>query len=218
VKKKIGSIILCILFIVIVAYKTTSLQEHELSFNAPRPPTSSTSENQMAASSTLIVGKITDLEKHENYIRFQTVNIKIITFSPFQITSYPSGESIEVFRDHVGFIGKRIILAFTTTFIPQLMCWSNDSLNRLVIISVDADIKWSNVELTVDNPQIAWRVFTFEGTPIDHWNSTASATTNINAGDYIFFQFNQTTPPTDVNITFYYLPTNALLGVWIINV
>jgi hypothetical protein len=153
-----------------------------------------------------------------NYISFQAVNIIVITFSHFSFHSYSSGEYFEIYKEHKGLIGVQFIFALTNAYIPNIACVEQHTLNRLQIATADVNVKWKNIEVTTDNQIVAWRVFSGDGTPIDVWNSTENANIDIFAGDYIFFQFNETTPPTDVKVTFYYIPTNSLTGIWTINV
>ena len=182
------------------------------------PTNKSNLENPIFHYTAFNFGKTTNLQIMGNYISFQAVNIIFITFFPISIKSYSSGEYFEIYKEHKGLIGVQFIFALTNAYIPNIACAEQHYLNRLQIATADANVKWKNIEITTDNQIVTWRVFSYMDVPVDSWNSTANATTDIFAGDYILFQFNETTPPTDVKVTFYYIPTNSLTGIWTINV
>ena len=217
-RKQFMSIFISVLVIATTISISESLQGSTINSITQKTSNTTTLLNPASQDIALIFGKITDLQRYDTYIRFQAVQLRVITFSPVSFTSYSSEEYFEINKAHLGLITKQFIFSLTTTFIPTIDCSVDDTLDRLVIVAVDTDVKWKNIEVTTDNSKVAWRVYTFEGTPVDGWNSTASAITNVNAGDYLFIQFNETTPPTDVNVTFSYTPTASFLGIWAINV
>jgi len=175
-------------------------------------------QNPISKYTTFMFGKTTSLQVMGNYISFQAVNIIVITIFPFSFHSYSSGEYFEIYKEHRGLIALEFIFALTNAFIPNIACVCDNNLNRLVIACADANVKWKNMAITTDTPLATWRVFSADGTPLDGWNSTMNADIDIIAGDYLLFQFNKTTPPTDVKITFYYIPTDKLTGIWTLNV
>jgi peptide/nickel transport system substrate-binding protein len=58
-----------------------------------------------------IFGKITNLSSQGDYISFEAVKTRVVTFSPFSFNTYVSGEKIAVSEDYQGFIGVRYIFA-----------------------------------------------------------------------------------------------------------
>jgi hypothetical protein len=217
-KKKIFGIIICILLITTVVPSVGSLKDSKINLTVQNSQNTSTLERPTSQHISFIFGKITTLQLMGNYISFQAVKIIVITFFPFSFSLYSSGEYFEIYKEHKGLISVQYIFALTKAYIPNIACVEDNTQNRLVIATADANVKWRNIEVTTDNPVVVWRVFSGDGTPIDGWKSTGSAITDVIAGDYILFQFNETTPPTDVKVTFFYIPTNILAGVWTINV
>ncbi len=61
--------------------------------------------------STFIFGRITNLNTLGQYITFEAVNIRCITFFPFTFNAYTSGELITISKDYFGFIGANFIFA-----------------------------------------------------------------------------------------------------------
>lgn len=58
-----------------------------------------------------IFGKITNLSSQGDYITFEAVKTRVITFSPFSFNSYVSGEVFVISKEYQGFAGVRYIFA-----------------------------------------------------------------------------------------------------------
>ena len=101
---------------------------------------------------------------------------------------------------------------------PAVACTTDSTLNRITIASADLNVKWRDIVVTMDNSDVAWRVYSGSDMPVDGWKSTAAATADVSAGDYLSLQFNETTNPTNVRVTLRYIPSNSLLGTWTVNV
>jgi hypothetical protein len=65
----------------------------------------------------LVFGRITNLSAEGEYITFQAVNTKVITFGPFSFNPYTSGEHIAISKEYKGFVGARFIFALCDTVI-----------------------------------------------------------------------------------------------------
>jgi parallel beta-helix repeat protein len=59
----------------------------------------------------IIFGRITNLITEGNKISFETVNTRVITFSPFSWIPYTSGEKLIISNGYSGFVGYRYIFA-----------------------------------------------------------------------------------------------------------
>jgi hypothetical protein len=167
----IGIILLFIGASVVSGFNTNSTVQNTLNKSTLLNPTSNYT--------TFIFGKITSTEIKGIYVSFQAVNTIVITFSPFSFSHYTSGKYFEIFKEHKGFIGIQFICALTNAYLPMMACFSDNTQNWLVIASADGYIKWKNIEITTDNPLIAWQVCDGGGTPLDDWNSTANITTDV---------------------------------------
>jgi flagellin-like protein len=102
---------------------------------------------------------------------------------------------------------------------PNVACTTDSTSNRIQIATADANIKWKDIVVTVDNTSVNWQVFTASASSIDAAMSTSGATADVTAGDYILLDF--TAHPGmigNVKVTLKYTPTNSLLGSWTINV
>jgi peptide/nickel transport system substrate-binding protein len=58
-----------------------------------------------------IFGKIANLSSQGEYITFEAVKTRVLTFSPFSFNTYVSGETFAVSKEYQGFIGVRYIFA-----------------------------------------------------------------------------------------------------------
>jgi len=58
-----------------------------------------------------IFGKITNLSSQGEYIQFEAVKTRVITFSPFSFNTYMSGEVFVISKEYQGFTGVRFIFA-----------------------------------------------------------------------------------------------------------
>lgn len=70
-------------------------------------------ENNITA---LFWGTITNATTQGNTTTFNAEKLRVITFSPFSLNKYTSGEQFTIAKDYKGFIGKRHIIAFCTMF------------------------------------------------------------------------------------------------------
>jgi hypothetical protein len=220
--KKIFGMFICILLIATAVPAVDSLNYSKIISTEQNKPNNSTLQRLTYKDTALIFGRITNLRTEDEYITFQAVNIKVITFVPFSFNPIKSGEYFEILKEHIGFIGVSFILALTKAYTPDtpnIACITDSTFNRITVATADANIKWRDIAITTDNQAVSWRVYTGSGIAIDAWNHTNGAgLAEMIAGDYIQLQFNVTTPPTNVRVTFRYIPTNALLGTWTVNV
>ncbi|HWR27784.1 MAG TPA: type IV pilin N-terminal domain-containing protein [Candidatus Thermoplasmatota archaeon] len=101
----------------------------------------------------------------------------------------------------------------------SVACIADSSTNRITITSASANLKWRDIVVTTDNTSVNWRVYNPNDNPLDAAKSTSGATADIEAGDYIEFDF--TANPWmsgNIRASLRFVPTNTLLGSWIITV
>jgi FlaG/FlaF family flagellin (archaellin) len=103
--------------------------------------------------------------------------------------------------------------------VANIACITDSSTNRITITSAGANIQWRDIVVITDNATVNWRVYDSSHNPLDAAKSTSGATTDIAAGEYIEFDFN-THPEMlgNVRVSLRFVPTNTLLGSWIITV
>lgn len=101
-----------------------------------------------------------------------------------------------------------------TSQTPDIECSSDSTTNRIIIESVDANVKWSDIEITTDDSNATWQVQDSNKHGIAKIGITATITRYISVGDAIFLL--QTTGA--VTVTLKYSPTNTVLGNWTVNV
>jgi flagellin-like protein len=102
---------------------------------------------------------------------------------------------------------------------PNIASTTDSTTNRITIATADANIKWKDIVVTADNTTVNWRVYGASGTALDVAKSTATATADVTAGDYIFLDFAANPGMQgNVKVTLKYTPTNSLLGSWTVNV
>ena len=100
---------------------------------------------------------------------------------------------------------------------PNIACTTDSTANRITIATADADIKWSDIRISLDTAVTSWSVHTSSGTYFGYDESTTQPFTGTNlvyAGDYLLL--NGTVG--NVKVTLMYAPTNSLLGSWTVNV
>jgi hypothetical protein len=97
---------------------------------------------------------------------------------------------------------------------PDIKCSINTSANRLIITYTKANTKWRDIVITTDPDSANWEVFNVNNIPLAKINITATITTDVTVGDYIILL----DAMGDVRVMLKYLPTNSLLGTWIVNV
>jgi ABC-type transport system substrate-binding protein len=59
-----------------------------------------------------LYGKIQNYTTLDDSIEFEAINLRIITFQPWKMTKYTSGEPVMIEKIHLGFIGKQCIFSF----------------------------------------------------------------------------------------------------------
>ena len=175
-----------------------------------------------AQGTDLLFGKIIDLKINDESIIFLSVNLKVFRFDTLLFNSYNLTSTFEISKEYKGVIGEHFIFALTKIIAinaPDIDCLIDSDSNSILIVYAQANIKWKNIKITPDHPNIAWRVFNGNfSNPIDGWNSTIHATRDVLAGDFIYLQFNQTTPHFIVTVALKYIPTNSLIGIWKVQV
>jgi len=105
----------------------------------------------------------------------------------------------------------------TKTQTPNVACTTDASSNKIQVATADANIKWSDVKVTMDVAPTGWCIYTSSGVSIGYNQATTQPFTGVqlvNAGDYLLL--NGTVG--NVKVTLAYSPTNSLLGSWTINV
>lgn len=70
-----------------------------------------TVEEEPEFQTAFIFGKITNLSTQGEYITFEAVKTRVITFSPFNFITYVSGEKFTISKEYQGFIGAQFIFA-----------------------------------------------------------------------------------------------------------
>lgn len=68
-----------------------------------------------------IVGRMTNFSSQEEYITFNAVKIRVITFRPFGFHKYVSGEPCIISKEYLGLINGRYIFALCTIMIFRKM-------------------------------------------------------------------------------------------------
>jgi FlaG/FlaF family flagellin (archaellin) len=98
-------------------------------------------------------------------------------------------------------------------------CLVDSSTDRITITSAEMPIQWKDIAVVTDNATVNWTVYDTNGNPLDVAKSTSGALTEVGAGDYIELDFTANPGMTgNVRVTLRYVPTNTLLGSWIITV
>lgn len=100
-----------------------------------------------------------------------------------------------------------------TLLTPKITCATNSTTNRLIITSIDENVKWSDIEITT-NPVASWQVQDANKIQLAKINITSTIVKYATMGDNILVL--ETVGDVAVNLTF--KPTNDLLGSWIVNV
>jgi zinc-ribbon domain len=96
---------------------------------------------------------------------------------------------------------------------PAIECLVDAATNRIIIDSVDANVKWSDIEITT-NANATWQVQDINKKGLARIGITNTITTFITSGDSILLL--ETTG--DVTVTLKFKPTNEILGNWTVNV
>jgi hypothetical protein len=100
-----------------------------------------------------------------------------------------------------------------TSQTPTIECTTDSSTNRLIIESIDVNVKWKDLAITT-NPSATWQVQDANNNGLAKINTTATITTYTMAGDSIIFLGTN----GDVIVTLKYIPTDTFLGNWTVNI
>ncbi|MFA5101739.1 MAG: zinc ribbon domain-containing protein [Candidatus Thermoplasmatota archaeon] len=96
---------------------------------------------------------------------------------------------------------------------PDIECTTDSALNRVVIRSIDANVKWSDIAITT-TPPASWQVQDSNYNGLARIGTTTTISAYVSVGDNIFVW----DVPGDITVTLTYLPTSELLGNWTVNV
>jgi hypothetical protein len=96
---------------------------------------------------------------------------------------------------------------------PDIECTTDSAINRVIIQSIDANVKWSDITITT-TPPASWQVQDSNHVGLARIGTTATISAYVSVGDNIFVW----DVPGDITVTLTYLPTNELLGNWTVNV
>jgi len=111
------------------------------------------------------------------------------------------------------------LLGGVKDYTASIACITDSSTDRITITSTSVNVKWRDIEVITENSSVNWRVYDPSNNPLDAAKSTIGATAEIAPGDYI--EFNFTTYPWmsgNVRVSLRFVPTNTLLGSWILMV
>lgn len=101
----------------------------------------------------------------------------------------------------------------------NIACITDSSTDRITITSANANLYWRDIDVITDNTSVDWRIYDSTHTPLDAVKSTSGAIVYISAGDYIELDFNANPGMAgNIQVSLRFIPTNTLLGAWIIMV
>lgn len=100
-----------------------------------------------------------------------------------------------------------------TTQTPDIECRTDSSTNRLIIASIDPNVKWSDINITT-NPVAKWQVQDAENRGLARIDTTATISRYVSADDSILVL----ETIGDITVTLTFIPTDEVLGSWIVNV
>jgi hypothetical protein len=100
-----------------------------------------------------------------------------------------------------------------TSQTPDIVCTADSATNRIIIESVDANVKWSDIEITT-NSNATWQVQDINNKGLARIGITSTIPVYVSVGDSIVLL--ETTG--DVTVTLTFIPTNEILGHWTVNV
>jgi len=111
------------------------------------------------------------------------------------------------------------LLGGVKDYTASVACITDSSTDRITITTVSPTIKWRDIGVAVDNASVNWQVYDPNHNPLDMAKSTSNATADIGAGDYIEFDFTANPGMSgNIFVSLRFIPTNTLLGSWIITV
>jgi FlaG/FlaF family flagellin (archaellin) len=101
----------------------------------------------------------------------------------------------------------------------SIACITDSSTDRITITSTYPTVKWRDIEIVPDNTSVNWRVYDSSHDFLDMPKSTLNATDDITPGDFIEFDFSDYPGMAgNIRVSLIFIPTNTLLGSWIITV
>lgn len=100
-----------------------------------------------------------------------------------------------------------------TTETPEIQCSSDSASDRVIIESVDVNVKWSDIEISTSK-NASWQVQDVNNKGLARIGFTSTITVYVSAGDSILLL--DTTG--DVVVTLKFKPTNEIIGSWTVNV
>lgn len=95
---------------------------------------------------------------------------------------------------------------------PTIECTTDAATNRVTVQFIDPNVKWKDIAIST-NPSANWQVQDVYKNALAKIDTTTTMTAYVTAGDNIFVLGAN----GDVTITLRYIPTNAVLGNWTIN-
>jgi hypothetical protein len=101
-----------------------------------------------------------------------------------------------------------------TSQTPDIECTADSTTNRVTIESIDANVKWSDIEITTNPDTAHWQVQDTSQKGLAKIGITATITLYITVGDSIILL----DTIGEVTVTLKYVPTNEILGNWTVNV
>lgn len=96
---------------------------------------------------------------------------------------------------------------------PDIECTTDSSSNRVIIVSIDPNVKWSDINIST-NPVAKWQVQDAENQGLAKIDTTATISRFVSSGDAILVL----ETIGDISVTLTFIPTNEVLGNWIVNV
>ena len=101
-----------------------------------------------------------------------------------------------------------------TSQTPDIACSSDSATNRIIIESIDANVKWSDIEITTNNANATWQVQDSTNKGLARIGITSTISVYVSPGDSIFVL----QPTGEVTLSLMFKPTNDILGHWTVNV
>lgn len=96
---------------------------------------------------------------------------------------------------------------------PNIECITNSTTNRIIVTMIDANVKWRDIAIST-NPVAVWQVQDTNEKGLAKTNTTSTITRYTTVGDSILFLVTT----GEITVTMKYIPTNAVIGSWIIYV
>ncbi len=103
--------------------------------------------------------------------------------------------------------------------VANIACITDSSTDRITVTSTSPNVKWRDIEVLTENTSVNWRVYNPSHNALDINKSTINATVEITSGDYIEFDFiAHPWMSGNIRVSLRFIPTNSLLGSWIMTV